>query len=327
MKRRKRLRLEKRKKIRSRIKLSVLILTFLISITMSSSWLSSKLNIKLLFPNILESMNHHNEKEKSKNVATSLLSFFSPRNATSFLGENNHTFLTEVDPDDGISLEDASKLSDYVEENTKPPSTSPTVYIYNTHQREQYNMENLEPYNITPNVMMASYMLQESLKGYSISSVVEDVDVTNILTKRELNYAASYQVTKELMTSAKEKYPSLEFFIDLHRDSVHKKVSTITINNESYAKVMFLVGLENENYEENLAFITKINDSLEKNYPGISRGIWKKGGKGVNGIYNQDFNSHTILIEVGGEENTIEEVYHTITAIANVLAPLMKEGN
>ena len=302
----------------------LLLTLFFVGITTTSSFLKQILNVESFFPNLLENMNHHNERSEGKSIVTNLLSFFSPRNAASFLEENNHAFLTEVDPDDGISLEDASKLSDYVHENVKPLSSSPIVYIYNTHQREQYNMENLQPYNITPNVMMASYMMQEALKGYSISSIVEESDVTDILKKRELNYASSYKVTKELMTSAKNKYPTLEFFIDLHRDSVSKKVSTTVIENKSYAKVMFLVGVEHKNYEANLSFITKINGELEKKYPGISRGIWEKGGEGVNGIYNQDFNSHTILIEVGGQENTIEEVYNTIMALANVLAPFIK---
>lgn len=323
MKRRKRLREQRRKKIQFRIKCFLLLTIFLASVTVTSAWLSKTLDFTLIFPISLENMNHQKDQVENR-MMMSILEFFSPRNGTHFLSENNHAFLTEVDPDEEISLEDASKLSDYVKENTKPLPASPTVYLYNTHQREQYNMEALQPYNITPNVMMASYMLQEALKKKDISSVVEENDVTKLLTDRKLNYAASYQVTKELMTKAKEKYHTLEYFIDLHRDSVSSSISTVEIEKKHYAKVMFLVGLENDNYEENLSFITTINDRLEQKYPGISRGIWKKGGKGVNGIYNQDFNSHTILIEVGGEENTIEEVYHTIEALAEILAPLMK---
>ena len=39
---------------------------------------------------------------------------------------------------------------------------------------------------------------------------------------------------------------------------------------------------------------------LNENYKGISRGIYRKKGKGVNGVYNQDFSSYCFLIEVGG---------------------------
>ena len=44
----------------------------------------------------------------------------------------------------------------------------------------------------------------------------------------------------------------------------------------------------------------------------------------VNGIYNQDLSPNTLLIEVGGVDNTIEEVYNTIEALANVLNKYIK---
>ena len=86
-----------------------------------------------------------------------------------------------------------------------------------------------------------------------------------------------------------------------------------------YAKVMFLLGLENKNYLENKKVITKLNDYINKNYPGLSRGIYEKKGAGVNGIYNQDFSPNCLLIEVGGYENNLEEVNNTIKVLAEVI--------
>ena len=98
-------------------------------------------------------------------------------------------------------------------------------------------------------------------------------------------------------------YPSLKYFIDIHRDSLKKDKTYIRIGDKDYAKVLFIVGLENENYNENLEFTNKINDKLNEYYPGLSKGIYKKEGPGVNGVYNQDNSRHTILIEIGGVEN------------------------
>ena len=50
----------------------------------------------------------------------------------------------------------------------------------------------------------------------------------------------------------------------------------------------------------------------------------QKQGANVNGIYNQDISPNTLLIEVGGVDNTIEEVYNTMNAIADVLAKHIK---
>ena len=71
---------------------------------------------------------------------------------------------------------------------------------------------------------------------------------------------------------------------------------------------MFVLGLENENYLENKKVISEINDYLNLNYKGLSRGIYEKKGSGVNGVYNQDFSPNTMLIEIGGVDNTIDEV-------------------
>ena len=87
---------------------------------------------------------------------------------------------------------------------------------------------------------------------------------------------------------------------------------------------MFLVGLENPNYSGNLEFSTKISELVNAKVPGLSKGIYKKEGEGVNGVYNQDFSNRTILIEVGGPENTIDEVYETLLILNDVLTGVIK---
>ena len=88
---------------------------------------------------------------------------------------------------------------------------------------------------------------------------------------------------------------------------------------------MFLLGLENTNYKSNQVFMEKLEKWLNINYPRLSSGIYEKKGKGVNGVYNQDFSSNCILIEVGGEENTYEEVTNTMDVIAQMFYEYMKE--
>ncbi len=209
-----------------------------------------------------------------------------------------------------------------VKKNDIPVSSTkkePIVYIYNTHQSEKYTLNNSEPYNIIPTVMTTSYMLKEKLSEYNIESIVEESSVNEVLKKNNWKYASSYKVTRTFLEKAKKEYPSLKFYIDVHRDSVKRSITTKEINNVSYARVMFLLGLENENYEKNLKVIEYLNNEIEKKYPGLSRGIYKKKGPGVNGVYNQDFSENCILIEFGGSYNTIDEVYNTVEAIGQIL--------
>jgi len=217
--------------------------------------------------------------------------------------------------------------SSYVEDPypEKEKAEEPLVYIYNTHQLENYSTANIEEYDVVPNVMMASYILREKLYENGIPAIVENADVSEFLQTNNWNYASSYKVTRFLMEDAKTKHPSLNYFIDLHRDSVKKSASTVTINGKNYAKILFIIGLENENYQENLVLTEKVKNLLEEKYPGIIRSIYKKQGPGVNGVYNQDFHKNTILIEMGGEENTIDEVLNSTLAVSEVLTQIIKE--
>ena len=203
----------------------------------------------------------------------------------------------------------------------------PIVYIYNTHQTEKYATSNAEPYNIVPTVMTTSYMLKEQLQKHGIISIVEESSVNNILNKNKWKYSYSYKVTRMFLERAQKDNPSLMFYIDVHRDSVKKSITTVEINEKSYARIMLLLGLENEKYNENLKMIEYINDAVNKQYPGLSRGIYKKKGPGVNGVYNQDFSKNCILIEFGGQYNTIDEVYNTVEALGKILADYIGDFN
>lgn len=202
-------------------------------------------------------------------------------------------------------------------------NNEPIVYIYNTHQTEKYNNENL--ININYTVIDASLLLEKKLEKYGITSLVEKGSVPDVLNANNWSYANSYKVSRMFLESAKKNHSSLKYFIDLHRDSVNKGISTVQLNGKSYARTLFVLGLENPNYAENEKTFKKLENWLNSKYPGLSRGIFERKGSGVNGVYNQDFSSNCILIEVGGEENTTEEVANTIEVIAEMLNYYIRE--
>ena len=247
------------------------------------------------------------------------------RNPTTILNNSilksgkNIEEITTFHTDDYSNMKELEKISSYIEDPNPVDINNPIIYIYNSHQLENYNNKNLEIYGITPNVLMTSYILKEKLNKLGLSTIVETTNMTDFLNINGWDHASSYKASRLLMLENISKYESLKYFIDIHRDSVSKKVSTVNINNKSYAKVLFVVGLEHSNYQKNLNNTSKINTLIEKYYPGLSRGIYKKSGSGVNGIYNQDLDENVILIEVGAVENTIEEVFNTIEALSNVL--------
>ena len=229
--------------------------------------------------------------------------------------------------DDYSNMEELKEISSYIEDPNPVDIDNPIIYIYNSHQLENYSSDNLDIYGITPNVMMASYLLKEKLNNKGISTIVETADMTDFLNINGWNHAGSYKASRIFMLDKKNKYSSLKYYIDIHRDSVNKNISTISIDGKSYARILFVLGLEHDNYNSNLKTMEGLNKLFNKYYPGLSRGIYKKEGAGVNGIYNQDVSSNAILIELGAVYNNIDEVLNTTEAISNVLYYYIKGEN
>lgn len=206
-------------------------------------------------------------------------------------------------------------------------NTNPKIYIYNTHQTEEYASSTYAEFSINPTVVMNNYILEDIFNKNGYKTLVEERKIKEVLNENKWSYSNSYKASRIFLEDAIIKYPSLEYFIDVHRDSLKKDKTSVTINNKAYAKVLFIVGLENKNYQKNLALTEKINKKITDLYPGLSKGIYKKSGPGVNGVYNQDFSGNTILVEMGGYENNTTEVLNTSIAFAHCFLEAINEEN
>lgn len=314
-----------------RLKRSILIglFIFIVIICTYQMIIGILMNIKLKSSNeeflksLLNDSNHYLAYSKSPknyfNYFIKLISNIDLKKPTTILEnnikvDNKNMKLMYTASDDEYSLN-----SSYIEDTKEEIIEDPSVYIYNTHQLEEYNSTNLEEYNIRPNVLMASYILREYLNKNNIKTIVETADITDFLNVNGWSYSNSYKASRYYLDEAIKKHNNLKLIIDLHRDSITYNLSTTTIENKKYAKVLFVVGLDHENYEANLALASKLNSLINSKYPTLSRGILKKSGKGVNGIYNQDASKNVVLIECGGYQNSIDEVMNTMIALSDVI--------
>lgn len=215
--------------------------------------------------------------------------------------------------------------SNYVEDQTPSENSSkPVVYIYNTHQTEEYDITNPLDYSVKPNVMIASYILREKLSNLGIPSVVETNNMKDFLTKNNYKYNMSYHASEYFARLKTKEYPSIKYLIDIHRDSLGLNSTLYIDNDTSYARILYVTGLEHTTKENNIGFAEELNNITENLYPGLSRGISYKDETPVHGVYNQNLNGKSILIEVGGVENKIEEVNNTMTALARVIYEYIK---
>lgn len=199
------------------------------------------------------------------------------------------------------------------------------VLIYHSHPRESWVPELQaksvgDAENPENNITLVGKRLAEQLEQAGIGTIHSGTDYKT--TVPQYNWNFSYKYSQQTVQEAFAVNDSLKFLFDIHRDSATRDVTTATINGKDYAKVYFIVGKKNEKWEQNEAFAKKIHERLQADYPGLSRGILDKGTSSGHGEYNQSLSPNSMLMEVGGAYNTLEESNRTADVLAKVIADL-----
>ncbi|WP_130612614.1 stage II sporulation protein P [Cohnella abietis] len=250
-------------------------------------------------------------------------------------------------PEDGNGEIDPGKITEQGGKNSPPEQTAspePTphnesvpektggqstggkkvVFVYHSHNRESFypelksNMK--DPTSNTINVTLVGKRLADQLESLGIGSSHSSKDYPTTVEGYNWNY--SYKYSLQTVQKALAANKQLQFFFDIHRDSQRRKKTTATIKNKDYAQVYFIIGHRNPNWRENEAFANQIHEQVEKKYPGLSRGVWGKTAANGNGEYNQSVAPDSVLIEIGGVDNTLQECYRTADILAKVIADL-----
>lgn len=201
------------------------------------------------------------------------------------------------------------------------------VFIYHSHNRESFNpllnQQGSNPNHVKKNISLVGKRLQEQLEKHGIGATHSDTDYASSV--KGYSWNMSYKYSKHTVKQAMSSNKELQYFFDIHRDSTRRKNSTVTIKGTNYATVYFIIGHLNSNWRENEQFANEIHERLEKSYPGISRGIFGKTASQGNGEYNQSLSPNSVVIEVGGVDNMLEETYRTADVLAELIADIIQE--
>jgi stage II sporulation protein P len=203
----------------------------------------------------------------------------------------------------------------------------PIVYIYHTHNRESFLPELqgvTDPdlaYDKNKNITLVGERLLQSLKGKNIQA---------IQTKNDYWFKGDvqneYDLSRKTVQEVLKKYDSIKMVFDIHRDSLPHDKTTVKINGQDVARVYFIIGGSNKNKEKNEEFALKLHNKLQQMYPGVSKGAHVAiPNPAFDTRYNQDLFPQSVLIEIGGPENTLEEEYRAADLLANVIAEVAKE--
>jgi stage II sporulation protein P len=219
--------------------------------------------------------------------------------------------------------------SDQPAPSSKPPKSAGNniAFIYQTHSNESYLPELSgvnkpdEAYSDKINVVQVGQRLAENLEKSGIGSVHSTTIYPG--TVKDFKYPFSYKYSMKTLQEAAAIHPNLDYYFDIHRDSATRSRTTVTIDKKDYAQVYFIIGGKNPGWKQNEEFANEIHQILEAKHPGISKGIHAKTENEGNGLYNQNFSSHSILIEIGGPYNSLEECYRTTDWLADAISEVI----
>jgi len=200
------------------------------------------------------------------------------------------------------------------------------VLIYSSHNRESYLPDLTgvtdpdKAYSAKTNVTLVGARLAADLEKLGVGAMSFNTDYTSVV--KNFNYLYSYKYSNKTVKEAFATHPEIKFVFDIHRDSLKRSKTTAVIDGKAYAQIYFIIGQRNPHWQKNEAFAAQIHELLEKRMPGLSRGIWGKTPNEGNAEYNQSLADNSVLIEIGGPYNSLEECYRTADLLAEAIAEL-----
>lgn len=218
--------------------------------------------------------------------------------------------------------------------NGDPDPSAPRVLILHTHATESYSEEGALWYDSDGEVSPRTENTSENVVaiGSVMAKVLRENGVPTlhctILHDKE-SYMGSYDRSAETIRSYLEKYPTIEYVFDVHRDSlIHEngeKLRPITeIDGKVAAQVMCVVGTDylgayHPYWEDNLSLAVTLGERLDDTYPGLSRHIYLRGAS-----FNQQYAPGSLLIEIGSCGNSLGEAKYSAELLAAELAKIIK---
>lgn len=187
------------------------------------------------------------------------------------------------------------------------------VYIYSTHQGETYTDGK--------SVIDASYYLKQLLEKHSIEVTIEQQNFMQELRNQGLTYNESYLISRNAVIDAIVEEGGYDLIIDLHRDSLPRHLSYIEINGMIYAKLMIVIG-GLSSHRESIINNSQILFDISNN---LVHGIMKPALV-REAYYNQDITENMLLIEVGSDQNSFEEVKNSLDILSQAIIK-MREQN
>lgn len=182
-----------------------------------------------------------------------------------------------------------------------------SVYIYNTHQSETYS-DGTTVYEIG---MELAHKLEQ--EGYYVV-----FQTGNFLREAEaegLKYNQLYTISRRHINDAFVEHGPFDLVIDLHRDSAPRSASVFESEGLTYAKMMFVVGMKASTASSVMLQSQSLTDKINQVCPGIMRSVFER-----QSVYNQDMAENMVLLELGTDQNSSQEIRLSLDILVEALS-------
>lgn len=214
---------------------------------------------------------------------------------------------------------------------------TPMVLIYHTHTTESFVSEKTGTYTDGFNFRTTEPDKNMVMVGDAIAEQLAAAGI-GVVHAREIHdfpvWSGSYDNSAATVRSILAEYPSICIALDIHRDALGEgdavAAPVADISGKQSAQIMIISGCDDgtmgmPEYRKNFHFASKLQQTAERMFPGFTRPILFDYRK-----YNQDLTQGSLLIEVGSQGNTLEEVRFagelTGKALSAVITELAERG-
>lgn len=201
-------------------------------------------------------------------------------------------------------------------------TATPQMLIYHTHNIESFVPTSGKAHiydDQNQTIVHVGARLAEELNKAEVEVTHSKADNSS------KDYTKAYSESLKNITQILKQKPSIEYAFDIHRDAGPRTTTTTVIEGQSTARIYIVVGTNttfgHPNYQKNVAFAQQLNDKLNKLYPGLSRGVRITS----RSRYNQHVRDKALLIEVGGDQSTMDEALRAVTFLSKAIVAVAKD--
>ncbi|MDR0884099.1 MAG: stage II sporulation protein P [Oscillospiraceae bacterium] len=207
--------------------------------------------------------------------------------------------------------------------------SKPAVLLFHTHTTEAFALFERDYYT-TEETGRSNDPAQNMVRvGDEIAAQLTAAGYTVIhdTTIHDTSYNGAYGRSAVTVAKHLKEHPEIQIVLDIHRDAMRgastRTKPVTTIQGKKAAQIMLVTGAQEgkitdfANWQGNLTFAVHLQKTLADRFPGLARPIFFCQRK-----YNMNQGKNNLLIEIGTDSNTLDEVAYSGRLLGVALAEM-----